>query len=236
LEVVSQNEIPIGHGLGSSAAFTVAMSAAVNKLLESGLSRYELAETAIRAATLAGIPGGPMDEYSCAVGGLRAYRFQNGRLLDDQQFAVPDDTVFVIATTTPRFSGTLVSELKRRPSDEARTVRFIRRGFRIEETMRRVLGIHPVDLGVLGKLITEYHRNLQDLGVSTPELDLAVDRAIDSRALGAKLMGAGGGGSIVALTTKEIAGEVGRALADFSQQIYYCAPTSWGIKVKSLVA
>ncbi len=52
---------------------------------------------------------------------------------------------------------------------------------------------------VLGPLLTENHRLLKALGVSTPTLDRAVGLALETGAHGAKLAGAGGGGVVIAL-------------------------------------
>ena len=51
----------------------------------------------------------------------------------------------------------------------------------------------------VGPLVSENHRLLQALGVSTPELDHLVDLSVRQGALGAKLAGAGGGGVVFAL-------------------------------------
>lgn len=56
------------------------------------------------------------------------------------------------------------------------------------------------DLPALGPLLDASHASLRDdFGVSTPELDLAVDSAVRSGALGARLTGGGFGGSAIAL-------------------------------------
>jgi galactokinase len=50
-----------------------------------------------------------------------------------------------------------------------------------------------------GRLLLESHASLRDkLQVSCPELDRLVDAAMDSGAIGARLTGAGFGGSVVA--------------------------------------
>ncbi len=56
------------------------------------------------------------------------------------------------------------------------------------------------DLRRVGELMNENHRILQEIGVSSKELDLLVDMARKEGALGAKLTGGGGGGCMVALT------------------------------------
>jgi galactokinase len=50
----------------------------------------------------------------------------------------------------------------------------------------------------LGSMLTEHHRWLKVLGVSTPKLDRLVEAALEAGALGAKLNGSGGGGCMFA--------------------------------------
>jgi len=59
----------------------------------------------------------------------------------------------------------------------------------------------PADLG---PLMDENHLLLQELGASTPELDLLVNTARQAGALGAKLSGGGLGGNIIALVDEGI--------------------------------
>ena len=65
------------------------------------------------------------------------------------------------------------------------------------------------DLKKIGELMNENHRILQEIEVSSKELDLLVDIARKQGAFGAKLTGGGGGGCMVALTPgKEVQGKV----------------------------
>jgi mevalonate kinase len=70
-------------------------------------------------------------------------------------------------------------------------------------------GGHTADLG---RLMDENHKLLQELGVSSPELDRLVAAARQGGALGAKLSGAGWGGNMIALVTDESRGRVDMAL------------------------
>jgi len=56
------------------------------------------------------------------------------------------------------------------------------------------------DYQELGKLMNENHKLLQQIEVSSKELDFLVKLARDAGALGAKLTGGGLGGNIIALT------------------------------------
>ncbi|MFA7398710.1 MAG: hypothetical protein WC046_09530, partial [Candidatus Bathyarchaeia archaeon] len=65
------------------------------------------------------------------------------------------------------------------------------------------------DLKKVGDLMNENHRILQEIGVSSKELDLLVDIARKQGAFGVKLTGGGGGGCMVALTPgKDLQGKV----------------------------
>ena len=65
---------------------------------------------------------------------------------------------------------------------------------------RKALEIY--DLRKIGELMNKNHRLLQEIEVSSRELDLLVDIAIKQGAYGAKLTGGGGGGCMIALTPK----------------------------------
>jgi mevalonate kinase len=64
----------------------------------------------------------------------------------------------------------------------------------------------------LGPLLNENHALLQQIGVSSPELDQLVEAARGAGALGAKLSGAGWGGVMLALVAPERRDDVAAAL------------------------
>jgi len=63
---------------------------------------------------------------------------------------------------------------------------------------REMLSRGEVEPERLGSMLTEHHRWLRVLGVSTPKLDSLVEAALNAGALGAKLNGSGGGGCMFA--------------------------------------
>ena len=77
----------------------------------------------------------------------------------------------------------------------------------------------PVDTERLGELMSEGHRSLRDdYEVSIPELDLLVEIACETGAIGARLTGGGFGGSVVCLAPAERAGEVAATAAERYQE------------------
>jgi mevalonate kinase len=69
------------------------------------------------------------------------------------------------------------------------------------------------DARALGALLNYNHQLLQQIGVSSPELDALVAAAQAAGALGAKLSGAGWGGVMLAVITSETSEPVAAALA-----------------------
>jgi len=68
--------------------------------------------------------------------------------------------------------------------------------------------IEEGNLDTLGRLMDENQALLQQIGVSSPEVDRLVAAARQGGALGAKLSGAGWGGNIIALVTRETSARV----------------------------
>jgi mevalonate kinase len=64
----------------------------------------------------------------------------------------------------------------------------------------------------MGALMNRNHALLQQLTVSSPELDQLVNAALDAGASGAKLSGGGRGGNMIALVTADSAAQVETAL------------------------
>jgi galactokinase len=70
------------------------------------------------------------------------------------------------------------------------------------------------DVDALGPLLSASHRSLRDdFQVSTPELDALSDALVQAGALGARLTGAGFGGCVVGLASRDEADEIVEAAA-----------------------
>lgn len=74
------------------------------------------------------------------------------------------------------------------------------------------IAIENGEISALGPLMLQNHTLLQQLTVSSPELDRLVDAAVNAGAAGAKLSGGGRGGNMIALVTLDSAESVRQAL------------------------
>jgi len=192
-DVTIESEIPLGAGLGSSAAVAVAAIDAATRELGVELEPAELADRAYRVEReVQDGEASRADTFCSAMGG--AVRVEG----DDCRTVAAPDLPFVIGydggagDTGKLVAG--VRELRGEYGFAADTVAaigdLVRRG---EDVL--VAG----DTDRLGELMNFNHGLLSALGVSSRSLDAMVWAARDAGALGAKLTGAGGGGCIVAL-------------------------------------
>jgi mevalonate kinase len=80
--------------------------------------------------------------------------------------------------------------------------------------------LEAYDIKKVGELMNENHRLLQEIGVSSKELDMLVDLARRQGAFGAKLTGGGGGGCMVAVTPgKDLQGKVLSAIKSLGFEV-----------------
>jgi galactokinase len=214
--------IPIGSGLSSSAALELAVALALG--FEG--SATELARLGQRAEQLAsGVPCGLMDQLASAAGvagHALLMDFTDGSV---EPVPLPDGTEVVVVHSGEHRSLAGSAYAERRGACEAAAevvgplrdadvdslaaiadpvVR--RRAHHVvsenERVRRFVDAVRDGDPAAAGRIMVESHRSLRDdFAVSTPALDVLVERLVATPGVhGARLTGAGFGGCVVALT------------------------------------
>ncbi|MFW6448674.1 MAG: mevalonate kinase [Halobacteriota archaeon] len=194
IELSISSEIPLGAGLGSSAAVTVAAIDAVAREFGADPEPETVADMAYR--TEAEVQDGrasPADTFCSAMGG--AVRVEG----DDRRTIEAPPLPFAIGYDGGAGeTGELVEGVRRlrdRYDFAAETVATIGLLTRSGEA-----ALAAGDIDEVGRLMDFNHGLLAALGVSSRTLDDMVWAARDAGAAGAKLTGAGGGGCIVALS------------------------------------
>jgi len=95
----------------------------------------------------------------------------------------------------------------------------------IARVLDAVKALETGDFKALGQLLNQSHNSLRDdYEVSCAELDLAVDTALNSGALGARMVGGGFGGSAIALINESDAGAISLAIEKAFAQNGFKAP------------
>ncbi|ELY79821.1 mevalonate kinase [Natrinema pallidum] len=192
-DVTIESDIPLGAGLGSSAAVVVAAIDAATRELGVTLETDELAERAYRTEyQVQNGQASRADTFCSATGG--AVRVEGD---DCRSLAAPDLPIVIGFDGGAGDTGQLVAGV-RSLRDEyefaADTIAAIGDVVRNGEA-----ALADGDLEELGRLMNFNHGLLSALGVSSRSLDTMVWAARDAGAYGAKLIGAGGGGCIAAL-------------------------------------
>jgi len=194
VEITVESAIPLGAGLGSSAAVTVATIEAVSRELGVELDAREVADRAYRVEnTVQDGNASRTDTFCSAVGGAVRIEGEDTQVLE----GVSDLPLVVGYDGGAGDTGELVAgvrDLREEYGFAADTVVAIGDLVRRGET-----ALVDADFAELGRLMDVNHGLLSALRVSARSLDAMVWAAREAGARGAKLTGAGGGGSVVAL-------------------------------------
>jgi len=196
-EVDVSLELPPGAGLGASAAIAVATARAI---LEAHGDQSPDPARVVDAAmawerVFHGNPSG-VDAWASAYGGCFSFVRGSGR----KPLLLGRDLPLVIAVAGPPASTRLMVEGVARLRD--RRPEIVQKTFDGIESIARnaALCLEAGDLPGLGKLLDLNQMLLSGLFLSTPEIEHACALARDAGALGAKLTGSGGGGSVIAVS------------------------------------
>jgi len=195
MDVTVDIEMPVASGLGSSAAVTVATLAAASKYYEIDLEAEEIASLAHQVELEVQGAASPIDTALSTYGGA-IYLTQNAQEL--VKLPLDWDLPLVIAHTkresnTGELVGSVRCKLETYPSIINPLLDSIE-----QVTIEAQKALLSRDDNRLGELMNINHGLLDALGVNTPELSRMVYMARQKGALGSKITGAGGGGSIIA--------------------------------------
>jgi mevalonate kinase len=197
LSLIGDAQLPPGAGLGSSAALAVAVARA---LLTYGKRTIDAATlTRAAGASEALVHGKPSggDVALAIAGGVGVFRRATGLV---PLVGVPPLRVLVGASGAPRSTARMIERVAEATGALADDVRLRELG---GLTDTGTAGLLAGDLPALGAAMNRAHALLADLGVSTPQLDALCEAARTAGAHGAKLTGAGGGGAIIAIATRD---------------------------------
>jgi hydroxymethylglutaryl-CoA reductase len=211
-----RSRIPPAMGLGSSAALAVAIIRALDNLLGLKLDNAAVDKLAFECEKLAhGTPSG-IDNNIAAYG--EPVLYSKTSATRTKPISLAEAPPIVVASSGIR--GITRDQVAGVRSRYDRNKQLYETIFNeIDEIA--LAGAHALkssDYDTLGSLMNVCHGYLNAIQVSTPELEKMIEIARSNGASGAKLTGAGGGGSIVALCPDKES-EVARALHEAGYQI-----------------
>jgi mevalonate kinase len=206
--------LPGFSGLGASAASSVAIARAIADELRIDFPDERINEFAYEAEkAYAGNPSG-IDNTAATFGGLLWFRKNlTGGANTIERIRVKEPAEIIIGSTGKVANTKAMVEgvAERRRKNPQKYSSLFERAEELAYDGRKALEIY--DLRKIGELMNENHQLLQEIEVSSRELDLLVDIAMKQGAYGAKLTGGGGGGCMIALTpTRELQENVATAI------------------------
>lgn len=220
-----KSEIPIGSGLGSSAAVIVATISALNELYKLNLTKTEIAKYANEVEMKVQGRASPTDTYICTMGGLHFIKSKDVEALESID-------VGIVIGNTNKFSSTktqveCVKSLYEKYFDIINPI--ILNIGNLSEIGKQF--IIKKDYQSLGTLMNINHGLLDAIGVGSLELSALIYKAREKGAYGAKITGAGGGGCMVAICDRSKTNKIKSALDEFGTAII-TKPTKEGVRLE----
>ena len=211
VKITLEGNLVAASGIGASAASCVAIARALADSYELDLSDEQINEIAYEGEKgYHGTPSG-VDNTASTYGGLIWFQKGEKNVIDRISLLNP---VEIVIGNTGKVTDTkaAVDGVKQRKEKNLKKYQEIfDRAENIAYLAKRA--IQDRAYTNLGKLMNENHKLLQQIEVSSRELDFLVKLARDHGAFGAKLTGGGLGGNMIALTPgKNLQDDVANAI------------------------
>ncbi|WP_291766866.1 mevalonate kinase [Caldivirga sp. UBA161] len=195
IRVIIESQLPIGAGLATSAAVSVATAAAYARLINVKLSKEDIAKVGHSVELTVQGAASPMDTAVSSIGGVMYIKpgVEFKRL--STSFKIPLVVGYVERELT---TGELVKRVKALYDKYPKVIEDIMNSIGAI-TDEAVTALSKGDYVTLGELMNINQGLLEALGVSNHRLSSIIYMARKAGALGAKLSGGGGGGAMIAL-------------------------------------
>lgn len=215
--LIANSKAPAGAGMGGSSALAIACIGALNRLVG---NRYDERRFITIAAnietTVIRVPAGFQDYYSAQYGAascihFRADGIEREALKTDERKL--EERIAICYTGEPRLSGTNNWEIFKRHIDGDAELFGLFDGIR-DSALRMRAALLADDWNEVRETMRAGYpkRKLLAPGVTTPQMERLVEKALANGAEAAKVCGAGGGGCIAFLCAEGRKSEVENAL------------------------
>ena len=221
IEITFLADIPTqGSGLGSSSAVLVGVLNALHAYLGESVSSQQLAEEAVKIELdILSKPIGIQDQHIAVMGGLRAIEFTAGGevigrkvVMDESVKEDFNNSLMLLYTGIIRKTDEILSSFK--PSDHLPLLHqnkvFANNG---------IVMLLKGNLKGFAQLFDKYwqiKKSLMDK-VSNPKIDKMYQSAKEAGAIGAKVIGAGGGGFLLVMFSANKRAKIKEALKDYKE-------------------
>ncbi len=199
--MTTESEAPAGAGVAGSSTLNIACIGALNRLTGNRYAPEKFIPIAANIETqVIRVPAGYQDYYSAQYGGAAAIHFRfDGieREALDVDTKILEDRIVICYTGEPRNSGINNWEITKNHIDGDRKTFEIFEGIRdTAHNLRHALLTNNWENA--GEILRSAYpqRKMLSPNITTPQMDLLIERAEATGAIATKVCGAGGGGCI----------------------------------------
>lgn len=210
VEISSTADVPSGTGLGSSSSFTVGLLHTLYCYKGKYISKADLAQEACSVEIeKLGNPIGKQDQYAAAFGGLNFISFHQDDTVSVEPVIAKAETINTLQDNLMMFytgithdANQILAEQKNNLSKADKSENLLQM-CRLAREMKHSLERNS--LSDFGEMLNEGWIRKRELagGITSSQIDELYRLAMESGALGGKLLGAGGGGFLLFYCPKE---------------------------------
>lgn len=228
LDIEINSTVPVGAGLGSSAAVIAATTAATGAILGVKLSKEDILRITYTAEKIVhGTPSG-VDPAISTMGGTMLFQMDTGFKPLEVKTNIP---LIIGDTGVERSTRVQVEKVRDLVDKYPRVTEHLMKAAR-EIVLRAIEALKENDLETLGTMMNINHALLYGIGVSDESLEWLANAARKAGALGAKLTGAGGGGCMIALAREEKLEQVSEAIQRSGGRPFVARKTEEGVRIE----
>jgi mevalonate kinase len=212
IKITLSGNLIAASGIGASAASCVSIARALNDYYRLGLNDEQINQIAYEGEkAYHGNPSG-IDNTASTYGGLIWYQKTPEKIVMDR---IPlRQPVEIVIGNTGKVANTKLAVQGVRERKEKYPKKYNEIFKEAEKLVYEAKeALAKYNLEKIGELMNLNHALLQQIEVSSPELDFLVNIALENGALGAKMTGGGLGGNMIALTPgKNLQEKVAKAM------------------------
>lgn len=228
LDVEINSTVPVGAGLGSSAAVVAAVTEAAGALLNVKMTKEDVFRVALEVERVVHGTASGVDPAIATFGGTLLFQTDTGF----KPLEVKTEVPLVIGNTgVERSTKVQVDKVRAIAKNYPQIMELMKKTAR-EIVLRAMDAFKHNDLKALGDLMNVNHALLYGIGVSDESLEWLINAAKKAGAYGAKLTGPGGGGCMIALANEGKLQDVLDAIMRAGGRPFMAKKTDEGVRIE----
>jgi len=227
VKILIDSEIPIGSGMGSSAALSVALAHAYLTHCNVDFDKKLVNEIAYEAEKEVHSKPSGIDNTLATFGGFLKYR---SGVFEKLEVRLGEEVYFLVVNTNlRRQTGKIVEEVLKLYEKYPEILENVYNAASalVEKALK---SLEERDYESIGRLMLLNHGLLWTIGVSHEVNDLIVHKLVAKGCLGAKLSGAGKGGIVIGLVKGSPVDKIEGELRNEGFEVFRVAPDYEGVR------